>query len=430
MTEGGPRGPLAGVRVIEFAQALAIPMCGVMLSDMGAEVIKVEPPAGDAFRHNMAPIIPGESKGFTVVNRGKRSVCVDIGKPEAKPVVEALVKSADVVLVAFKPPDVPRYHLTYDELRAVNPEIIYLEHVPLGPKGPLGDSGGYDVLVQGISGTGAITARSNGERPESIRPAYNDVGTGFLSALGVTAALLHREQTGAGQRVETSLLSTSIAFGNQLVNWFAATDPPVLETLEKGLAQIRSEGGSYEQQRQLWSETMIPGGHANIYFRHYKTSDGFVSVGCLSPALNARFRSTTGIADPRIDDSNFDLDADDSFDRLTVMVRAAEDLFRTKTTAAWIEALRGGGVPCSPFNFPTEVVDDPQVQANGYMIDLDHPALGPYKTFAPPLRMDRTPVEAQGSSPLLDADTDVVLNELGFTADQIEGLRADGVVGH
>lgn len=430
MTEEGQRGPLAGVRVIELAQALAIPMCGVVLSDMGAEVIKIEPPAGDAFRHNMAPIVPDESKGFTLVNRGKRSVCVDIGKPQAKSVVEALVKSADVVLVAFKPPDIPRYNLTYDELSAHNPRIIYLEHIPLGPKGPLGDSGGYDVLVQGISGTGAITARSNGERPESIRPAYNDVGTGFLSALAVTAALLHREQTGIGQRVETSLLSTSIAFGNQLVSWFAATDPPVMEELARGLDELRASGGSYEQQRQLWADAMVPAGYANVYFRHYKTSDGFVSVGCLSPALNARFRRATGINDPRVDDPGFDLGADGSFDRLTTMVRAAEDLFRARSTAKWIETLRADGVPCSPFNLPTEVMDDPQVRSNGYMIDLEHPILGAYKTFAPPLRMDRTPVEARGSSPLLDADTDVVLNELGFTAGQIDSLRADGVVGH
>ncbi len=358
-------GPLAGVRVIEFAQAMAIPMCGVVLSDMGAEVIKVEPPAGDAFRTNMAQIVPGESKGFTVLNRGKRSICVDINRPESRPVVETLVQDADVILVAFKPPDIPRCGLTYEELSAVNPRIIYLEHVPLGPKGPLGNSGGYDVLVQGISRTGTITARSNGERPDNIRPAYNDVGTGFLSALGVTAVLLHREQTGEGQRVETSLLSTAIAFGNQLVSWFGTPDPPLFEALARDLAAARTEDANYEQQRELWNDMAAPSGAANIYFRHYKTKDGFMSVGCLSPALNARFREATGIGDPRDDDETFDLEAEGSWERLTAMAREAEDLFRTRTTAAWIEHLRAKGVPCSPFNLPTEVFDDPQVKANG-----------------------------------------------------------------
>ena len=334
------------------------------------------------------------------------------------------------MLVAFKPPDIPRYNLTYEELRPINPQLIYLEHVPLGPKGPLGDSGGYDVLVQGISGRGAISARSNGERPESIRPAYNDNGTGFLSALAVTAALLHREQTGLGQRVETSLLSTAITFGNQLVSWFGATDREVFEGIAAGLASLRERGGSYEQQRQLWADTMAPGGAANIYFRHYKTKDGFMSVGCLSPALNARFRKATSIGDPRTDDPSFDPEAEDAWDRLTEMVRSAEDLFRQHTTANWIRRLREASVPCSPFNMPTEVFDDPQVKANHYIIELEHPTLGRYKTFAPPIRMDGTPVEVQGSSPLLDADTDAVLGALGFSNAQLADLRKAGVIGH
>jgi formyl-CoA transferase len=407
---------------------MAIPACGLLLADMGAEVIKVEPPSGDAFRVNQTAIVPGESKGFTVLNRGKRSVCIDLTRPESRRPLEALLRSADVALLSLKPSDLPRYRLTYAEIAALNPSIVFLEHVPLGPKGPFGSDGGYDVVVQGMSGTGAITARSNGDAPSNIRPAYIDMGTGFLSALAVVAALRHRDLTGEGQRVETSLLSTALALGNNLINWFAATDPPLWERFADELSAARDEGADYERQRGIYERTLLAGAYGNIYFRHYRTKDGFISVGCLSPALNARFRKVTGLDDPR-EQPGFDRDAPGARDSLSALIQGAEDLFRTRTTTEWIAALKAGGVPCGPFNFPPEVFSDPQVLANDFVVEIDHPTLGPYKTFASPIRMDRTPVRPQGSSPILDADTDCVLGALGLDPVELADLRALGVIG-
>ncbi len=421
-------GALAGVRVLEFAQAMAIPACGQLLADMGAEVIKVEPPGGDAFRHTQAPVIPGESKGYTLLNRGKRCLCLDVSHPQAAEVVGRLVQRADVALVSLKPPDLPRYGLTYDRFAAINPRIVYLEHVPLGPKGPFGQDGGYDVVVQGISGTGAITARTVGDAPINVRPAYIDMGTGFLSALGVVAALRHRDLTGVGQRVQTSLLSTALAQGNQLISWFGATDPPIWEAFQADLAAARLAGASFEEQRAVYERHYLRGAYGNIYFRHYRTSDGFISIGCLSPALNARFRRVTGLDDPR-QRPGFDPSTSEGWDELTALIREAEDLLRSRTTPAWIDAFRAGGVACGPFNFPPEVFHDEQVLANDFIVELDHPALGPYKTFAPPLRMDVTPTRIRASSPLLDADTDAVLGEVGYTPDEVARMRAEGVVG-
>ncbi len=428
MTNPIPPGALEGVRVIEFAQAMAMPACGLLLADMGADVIKIEPPAGDAFRYTQEPVVPGESKGYTVLNRGKRTICLDVTSPEARPLIEKLVRGADIVLMSLKPADLPRYGLTYENFRELKPDLVYLEHVPVGAKGPMGGDPGYDVVVQGMSGGAVITARANGSAPMSIRPAFNDMGTGFLSALGVVAALRHRDLTGEGQRVETSLLSTALALGNQLVSWFAVSDAAREEPFEADLAVAAAAGAPFEEQRKVWEKHYMRGAYGNIYFRHYRTKDGFVSIGCLSPALNARFRKVTGIVDPR-QEPGFDIGSPEGYDRITALIREAEDLLATRTTAEWIADFRPGGVPCGPFNFPPQVFRDPQVLANEYAVELDHEILGPYKTFAPPIRMDKTPTRIQSPAPPLDKHTDEVLAELGYSADELAALRAAGVIG-
>lgn len=421
-------GILQGIRVVEFAQVMAIPFCGLLLADMGADVVKVEPPEGDAFRWNQQPIVPGESKGFVVYNRGKRSVCLDLRHPESAAVVERLVAEADVVLVSFKPPDVRRYGLTYERLSAINPKLVYLDHMPLGGEGPYGNDGGYDVLVQGMSGLATLTARLSGDAPANVRPAYTDMATGFASALGIVSALLHRERTGEGQSVGTSLLGTGLALGGNIIHWFAATDPDTWDAIATELAEMRTAGAEFEQQRDAYERKVMGGSHGNIYFRHYRTADGFISVGCLSPVLNARLRAATGLHDPRME-PDFELGTPAAYDALTLLVREAEDLFKTRTSSEWIAYLREQGIPCGPFNFPTEVFDDPQVTANNFIIELDHPLLGPYRTFAPPVRFSRTPTEVRRSSPPLDQDTDQVLLEAGFDEETVRDLRARGVVG-
>jgi crotonobetainyl-CoA:carnitine CoA-transferase CaiB-like acyl-CoA transferase len=428
MNETTPPGALEGVRVVEFAQALAIPFAGLLLADMGADVIKVEPPSGDGIRYTMEPILPGESKGFTLVNRGKRSICLDVTRPEARPVVEALVRWADVAMLSMKPADLPRYGLAYEDFAAINPRIVFLEHVPLGKNGPFGGDPGYDVVVQAMSGTSVLTARERDGVPMNIRPAFNDMGTGAFSALGVVAALRHRDLTGQGQRVETSLLSTAMALGHQLLSWFGATDAQKDEPYRQEMAVARERGAGFEEQRAIWERHYVRGGYANIYFRHYRTRDSFVSVGCLSPQLNARFRAVTGIHDPRIE-PDFELGTAEAYDRLTRLVRATEDLFVTKTTAAWIEVLRAGGVPCGPLNFPPDVFGDPQLIENGYVVDIEHPLFGTYKTFGPPLQMDATPTRIRSAAPQLDEHTEEVLGELGFGESERRKMRAVGITG-
>jgi len=428
MTSPLPPGALDGVKVVEFAQALAVPFAGVLLADMGADVVKVEPPPGDGIRHTMEPILPGESKGFTLINRGKRSICLDLTRPESRPVVERLAGWADVVMLSLKPADLPRYGLTYEHFRAMNPALIVLEHVPLGLKGPFGGEPGYDVIVQAMSGTSVLTARERDGVPINIRPAFNDMGTGAFSALGIVAALRHRDRTGQGQRIETSLLGTAMALGNQLLSWFGATDPPVEERFRAELAEAREFGADFETQRAIWERHYTRGGFANIYFRHYRTADGFVSVGCLSPQLNARFRAVTGIHDPRTE-PGFEMGPPESMARLQELVRQVEALFASKTSAEWLDTLRAGKVPCGPFNFPPDVFSDPQLLENEFIVEVEHPLFGPYKTFGPPLKMDATPTRIAAPPPLLDEHTDQVLGELGFAEEEVAALRAAGIAG-
>ena len=423
-----PPGALAGVKVVEIAQALAVPFAGLLLADMGADVIKVEPPAGDGVRHTMEPIVDLESKGFTLVNRGKRGICLDVTRAESRPVLERLARWADVVTVSMKPADLPRYGLTYEDFRAMNPRLVFLEHAPLGKNGPFGGEPGYDVIVQSMSGTSVLTAREKDGVPINIRPAFNDMGTGAFSALGIVAALRHRDLTGEGQRIETSLLGTAMAFGNQLLSWFGATDPPVEERYRAAITEARAAGADFETQRAIWESHYTRGGFANIYFRHYRTADGFVSVGCLSPQLNARFREVTGIRDPRTE-PGFEFGTPENMARLQALVREVEALFASKTSEQWLNQLRAGKIPCGPFNFPPDVFNYPQLLENGYIVEVGHPLFGTYKTFGPPLKMDATPLRIASAPPLLDEHTDAVLAELGFDEQAARNLRTAGIVG-
>ncbi len=424
-----PAGALDGIRVLEFGTILAIPSCGVHLSDMGAEVIKVEPPAGDPHR-GAQPIIPSEGKGFVAMNRGKQGVCIDMTRPEARPVIARLVERADVVLMSLKPSDLPRFHLTYEELREMNPRLIYLEHQPFGEAGPYGGEGGYDVVVQGMSGVAAMMARANGPAPATVVPAIADMTTGVASALAVVAALLHRERTGEGQRVRSSLLASSILLAGNRTTWFGATDPVPYARFGEAIAEARGRGADFEEQRDVYIDTVFPAVKlgANTYFRYYRTSDGMVSVGSTSPAINARIRRVLELDDPRTE-SAFDLDDPADQERLRAFAEACEAKLLERTSAEWIAAFRAEDIPSGPVNWPPESFDDPQIAENRFYAELDHDLIGPHKTFGPVVQMDATPLRTHGSSPPLDRDTDEVLGVAGFSADELATLRAAGVIG-
>ena len=416
------------MRVLEFAQALAIPSCGALLADMGADVVKIEPPRGDTYRLQNRTKVRGEGRDFPICNRGKRSLCLDLGRPECRSVVERLVAGADVVLVSFKPTDLARYGLEYERLRAVKEDLIYLENTPYGRAGPLGEQGGYDVVAMGLSGLSAVVATPQGGNPRFVRPAFADVGTGIFSALGVVAALRHRDRTGEGQRVHTSLMHTALGFAANMVHRWEDLDGPSWDAFADRLTGLREGGAGFDEQQAAYYAHFKVSPVGNIYFRHYRTRDGFLSVGCLSPRLNERLREATGLVDPRR--AGQVAPGSEAEERALEALRdEAEALFASRDTEDWLEHLQAHGVPAARLNFPHEIFDDPQAVANDYVETLDHPRLGRYRAVTPPLRMDGSPVRARGPSPELGAHTSDVLQEAGVGADELAELLAAGVVG-
>ena len=272
---GQPLGALDGVRVVEFAQNAAVPQCGRLLAGMGARVVKVEPPAGDSMRH-LAKLAADEARGYATINPGKEAICVDFTAPGANRVIDALLAWADIGLVGLKQSDLERYGLTWEHASQVNPALVYMVLTAFGPDGPDADEGGYDVLAQGLSGVGFMVNRSRDGVPVPTRPAIFDFASGGMAAAGVLAALRHADKTGQGQRVDASLLGTALSLGTPIVASFDA-DREAVDEIRADIDLVRSAGADFDTQRELY-EAHLAAGPWWLYFRHYLTSDGLISI--------------------------------------------------------------------------------------------------------------------------------------------------------
>ena len=410
---------LDGIRVVEFAQNAAIPHCGRLLAGLGADVVKVEPPGGDAMRA-LATVKDKESRGYALINPGKRSIVVDLGSTAARPVVDALLEWADIALTAFKLPDLERFGLDWQRVQEIDPELIYVVHSAVGPEGPDADVGGYDVLAQGRSGVGFIMNRSNGDVPRPTRPAVNDFGSGFSAAFAVMAALRHRDQTGEGQRIDTSLLGTAMSLGTPLLGSFEL-DTERTADLDDDIATVRSAGEDFDTQRNLYeSRVNAAGGAFHLYFRHYRTSDGFISVAGLSSGLFAKFHAVTGVDVPA--------ERDQTHPSFQAAITQATETLASRTTAEWIQAFNAVGYPCGPYNMPHQAMQDPQALANDYVVALEHPDLGQYSTTGMPFRMQKTRAEVRSASPQFARHTTEVMSEIGLNADLVARLLGAGAI--
>lgn len=415
-------GALDGINVVEFAQNAAIPQCGRLLAGVGANVVKVEPPEGDAMRHLavLGDKAAMEGRGYAVINPGKRSIVIDLKSSEAQPAVEALFRWADVALTAFKRPDLARYGIDWDTARGINPRLIHVTHSTLGPEGPDANMGGYDALVQGRSGVGFVMNRSGADAPRPTRPAINDFASGFSAAFAVMVALRHRDQTGEGQRIDTSLLGTAMSLGTPLLGRFAADLESTAE-LEADMAAVRSAGADFDTQRAIYeAKVQTAAGAFMLYFRHYRTADSLISVAGISPALFDKFHEATGIDRPTVADTT-----DPAFQ---AVVAQAESIFAERTTAEWLSVLQSAGYPCGPYNMPHEAIRDPHAEANGYVVDLDHPGFGVYRTIGMPFQMEKSRSEVTSPSPRFGDDTTDVMEEVGLDAELVASLLASGVI--
>ncbi|MGI9599279.1 MAG: CoA transferase, partial [Acidimicrobiales bacterium] len=274
-----------------------------------------------------------------------------------------------------------------------------------------------------LSGMGFTMNRSVDGVPLPTRPAVNDFGTGIAASLGVVAALRHRDQTGEGQRVDASLLATALSLSTPMVTRFDEPDAPGRPTaVERALLDRRDEGEDFDELRRHYEQEMLQGQrNFSLYFRHYATADGLITVAGLSRGLVAKFHGATGITTPPSD-------ATLTSPAFQAVVREAEELFATRTTDEWMTILRAAGYPCGRYNMPFEALNDPQVRANWFVADVDHPIVGRYTTPGLPVQFSATPAGIKGPSPLFAAHTTEVMTELGFDEAEREQLIEAGVV--
>ena len=421
-------GPLDGIRVLEFTQIIAGPFGCQNLADMGAEVIKVEPPEGEPWRM-FSQFMPGESKTYQGLNRGKRSLVLALQNPEAQAIVHKLIPDIDVVVINYRP-DVPaKLGIDYETLRVIREDLIYVDNTAFGRQGPLAQSPGYDIIAQAISG---LMIGEGKFEPETGTPkiisstAVADYGTGLAIAWGVCAALFHRERTGEGQVVESTLLQTALAFQSGSVFDLPAADEAKHEKMER-VHQLQQSGASYPELLAAHNPLAFLGA-GNIYYRPYSTKDGAIAIGALSPALFEKVRTALdtdflGLADPAFDPMDAEWAAN-----ARARVVEIEGRVRSRTTSEWEDVFTEHGVPNGALNFPEDMVDHPQVIANDSIVELEHDLSGPQRQVGPVLKMSASPLAAQGASPPLGRDTDAVLSEAGYSGDEIEALRASGAI--
>jgi crotonobetainyl-CoA:carnitine CoA-transferase CaiB-like acyl-CoA transferase len=418
------QGSLSGVRVLDFSEYIAGPYAGQMLADMGADVVKVEPPHGDFWRlSNM--IAPNESRGFIGVNKGKRSISIDLKKPEAQRIIHRAVERSDVVVANYRPGVARRLGVDYETLSAINPRLIYCENTAFGTVGPYAGKAGFDLVSQAM--TGIMAYEGGAGLPRSIvAMAVTDISSGMFMAFGVASALYQREKTGRGQFIENSLFSAGVAIQYRPMLSIEALDRPARDKLLADLEEGRRAGKSYEE---IMGDRIAgrPPSAVGPYYRTYEARDGFMVIACLNNRLRRSVREILGIDDPRVDGEQFDVMALGE-QRAAEIMHECEAIISTRSVAEWCALFDAKGVPAGPVRLPAEMFEDPHVIANNLVVELDHPVVGKIKMANSPLKMSEADTGAATPPPALGQHTREYLSEIGFAEPDIEAFIAADIV--
>ena len=392
--------PLAGVKVLDFSRVLAGPWSAMVLADFGADVIKIEHPArGDDTRDWGLRIGDTETTYFNSVNRSKRSICVDLQTEAGRRIARELAAQADVLIHNFKAGGAEKLGLGYDALAAVNPGLIYCSISGYGRTGPWADKGGFDLIAQGFAGLMSITGEP-GRPPVKSGSPVADINAGILAALGIVAAYAHRQRTGVGQVVDTSLMEAAL----QQTYWQAAS----------WFATGRSPG---------------PTGSAHLLtapYQAFRTADGWLNIGGANQANWERIADVLGHPEWRAD-PRFVANAD-RMRNLDALVEAMNATLVTRTTAEWMERFDQAGVPAGAVHSIGEALEHPQTLARDMVVSLDHREAGPTRALGCPVHFSRTPTRVDRPAPALGEHTRAVLHEFGYDDAFIDALVHDGVV--
>lgn len=391
---------LHGLRVIDLTQAMAAPFCSMNLADMGADVIKVEPPGeGESMRQLGRAQQNGHSGTFMTMNRNKRSLAVDLKQPEGVELVRRLVKSADVFVQNYRPGAAKRLGVDYESLRAVNPRLVYCAISGFGETGPYAPRGGYDLIAQGMSGVMSVTGEEGGAPAKSGLPLA-DLAAGLFGAYGILCALEHRDRTGEGQLVDTSLLEAAMA----LTVW---------------------------ESTEYWSTGRTPQALGSAHrlsapYQALRARDGWFTVGAgsdrLFASLCALLQREDLARDPR-----FTSPAERVANR-QALIAQIEEVTARETRAHWLEALARAGVPAGPINNYAEALSDPHALARGMVVDLVHRGAGAIRALGVPVKLSDTPGAVARAAPLLGEHSAEILRELCYSEIEEQALRAKGVI--
>ena len=403
MMTNEPTGPLKGLKVFDLTRVLAGPTCVQMLADLGADVIKIEKPgSGDDTRGFTPPLMPGtqESAYFIGANRNKRSVTLDLAKPEGQAIALDLIRSSDFLVENFKVGALAKYGLGYDQLHPRFPGLIYCSITGFGQTGPYAARPGYDSLIQAMGGVMSLTGEPDGQ-PQKVGIPLADLFAGLYGCIGILAALRHKEATGLGQQVDIGMLDTHVAWlANQGMNYLATGENP----------------------------PRLGNQHPNIVpYQVFATADGHVVLSIGNDPTFERFCRNFGL-DPLVADARFATNAARVQNRQLV-TDTLTPVLKSLPTAWWVERLEALSIACGPINKLAEVFADPQVQARGAVREMDHGSGAKVKVIANPVRLSETPADYRLPPPILGEHTDSVLRErLGLDEARLAQLRAAGVI--
>ncbi|MDU4961946.1 MAG: CoA transferase [Sporomusaceae bacterium] len=392
--------PLQNVVVLDLSRVLAGPYASMMMADYGATMVKIEPPnVGDDSRA-YGPFVGKESAYFMSLNRNKRSMTLNLKEQAAKDLFKEMVKKADVVLENYRPGTMEKFGLGYDELKKINPKIIYATCSGFGQTGPYVHKPAYDIIVQAMGGIMSVTGPEGGE-PTRVGASVGDIIAGLFTTIGVLMALYHRQRTGEGQLVDVGMLDCQVAI------------------LENAISRYLVNGVVPQP---------IGNRHPSITpFAAFTAKDGHIIVGAGNDRLWEKLCHLL---------ERPDLLANEHFktnllrtQNVSELKEALDAVFNTKTIDEWMTALEAAGVPCAPINTVDKVINDPQIQAREMIVELEHPVAGQMKVPGVPIKFSATPGSVETPAPLLGQHTEELLHELlGLSKEQIDALRAKNAI--
>ena len=391
---------LEGIKVLDLSRALAGPYCTMMLADMGAEVIKLEMPGrGDDSRSWGPPFVEGESAYFMSINRNKKSITLNMKSDKSTEIIHKLIKQSDVLVENFRPGAMERLGLGYEQVKAMNPRIIYCSISGFGQDGPYSMLPGFDQVLQGMGGLMSITGELGGP-PIKVGVAIADISGGMFASNGILVALYNREKTGKGQMVDVSLLDSQVAW-------------------------LTYRAGAYFASGEI-PQPMGSGHPVIVPYQAFKAKDVFINIAVGNDQLWERFCKAVGLENV-MNDPKFATNAKRVENREEI-VKIISDLIVTKDGEEWLKIITDAGVPCGPIYTVDKVFADPQVLHREMVKELDHPKAGKVKVTGIPIKLSDTPGEVETAPPVLGQHTQEILTELGYSDKDLEKLKQEKVI--